>query len=499
MKLVAFTSLVLTFIASKAYADGNLLNNYPEFPPLPTVIQTSLRENGVDTFTNATQAGDGALDLNVIQGDILVGMRKDKELFSFFHINNPDSFKKKMTEQIAVLITSTAQLISPKFQPASAITLAFSATGLKALNVAGDLGDAPFASGQFADATNLGDPGTNNWVQAFKGTNIHGVFLIASKDWANVNATKAEIASIFGSDVTFVHELQGQARPGAEAGHEHFGFMDGISQPAVKGFDNTTVPGQTVIDPGFFLFGEAGDSLASSRPSWAKDGTIMAFRQLQQLVPEFDKFVADQAAANGISADLLGARIVGRWKSGAPVDLSPTVDDPVLAADPKRNNNFDFSHPNSDILTDQTRCPFTAHIRKTAPRADFDPVNTQNHIIRAGIPYGPEVSAKEAASKKTTQERGLAFISYQTSLDNGFRFLQMQWANNPNFFFNKNITAPGADPLVGQLNGNPRPIVGLIPQDANEVITFPTQHVVSRGGEYFFVPSIKAIETGFTN
>ena len=60
---------------------------------------------------------------------------------------------------------------------------------------------------------------------------------------------------------------------------------------------------------------------------------------------EFHQFVADRAAENGMSADLLGARIVGRWKSGAPVDLTPTQDDPALAADPQRNNNFDFNHP----------------------------------------------------------------------------------------------------------------------------------------------------------
>ena len=90
---------------------------------------------------------------------------------------------------------------------------------------------------------------------------------------------------IFGSDITFVHDLKGQVRPGDEAGHEHFGFMDGISQPAVKGFTQTPFPGQIVIEPGFFLFGEEGDSQASSRPAWAKDGTIMAFRQLKQLVP----------------------------------------------------------------------------------------------------------------------------------------------------------------------------------------------------------------------
>ena len=63
--------------------------------------------------------------------------------------------------------------------------------------------------------------------------------------------------------------------------------------------------------------------------------------------PEFNKFVADHAAENNMSADLLGARIIGRWKSGAPIDLTPTQDDPVLARDPLRNNNFDFSHPGS--------------------------------------------------------------------------------------------------------------------------------------------------------
>ena len=61
--------------------------------------------------------------------------------------------------------------------------------------------------------------------------------------------------------------------------------MDGISQPAVQGFTTQPLPGQTVVKPGFFLFGEDGDSLASSRPAWAKDGTLLAFRQLEQRVP----------------------------------------------------------------------------------------------------------------------------------------------------------------------------------------------------------------------
>ena len=66
---------------------------------------------------------------------------------------------------------------------------------------------------------------------------------------------------------------------------------------------------------------------------------------MNNTVLEFHKFVADKAQENGVSSDLLGARIVGRWKSGAPVDLSPLQDDTTLAADPNRNNNFTFAHP----------------------------------------------------------------------------------------------------------------------------------------------------------
>ena len=65
-------------------------------------------------------------------------------------------------------------------------------------------------------------------------------------------------------------------------------------------------------------------------------------------------------------------------------------DNPILAQDPNQNNNFTFAHPGEDIKTNQTRCPFSAHIRKTAPRADLTPIDTNHHIIRAGIPYGPE-------------------------------------------------------------------------------------------------------------
>jgi deferrochelatase/peroxidase EfeB len=94
--------------------------------------------------------------------------------------------------------------------------------------------------------------------------------------------------------------------------------MDGISQPAVNGFTSSPLPGQAPVDAGSILLGEDGDF--GQRPDWAKDGSFLAFRQMKQLVPEFNKFLTDNPlTVPGLSpaqnSDLLGARMVGRWKS----------------------------------------------------------------------------------------------------------------------------------------------------------------------------------------
>jgi len=277
--------------------------------------------------------------------------------------------------------------------------------------------------------------------------------------------------------------------------------MDGISQPGINGFTANPTPGQTVIDPGHVLLGETGDPI--TRPSWAKDGSFLAFRQLKQFVPEFEKFLTDNPINEHDltpvqGSALFGARLMGRWKSGAPVDLAPMFDDPVLAADPQRNNNFNFSHPGSDLTSDQTHCPFSAHIRKTAPRSDFNPVNVNNHIIRAGVPYGPEVSTAEAARNVTQTERGLAFVAYQSNIGAGFRFIQHSWANNPNFIFGKNDSTPGFDPVIGQNAGQARFVSGLDPTNASKDFTLVMDFVQSRGGEYFFSPSLSALKTKFS-
>ncbi|KAI0090248.1 peroxidase [Irpex rosettiformis] len=484
---VAFSQPTVAYHVKRARSSP-LLGSFPGQGPLPTVAQVQ-----------STSSGNDSLPLENIQGDILVGMKKQKERFVFFHINDAAAFKSVLKTYAPANITSIATLISaPSAQPQAFVNVAFSHFGLSALGVNDDLGDSVFSGGQFLDAGNLNDD-VSTWESAFKGTNIDGVFLIGS-DQDSINAQyQDDLQAKLGNAWTVVFDLDSSVRPGDQAGHEHFGYLDGISNPAVTGFGGSQ-PGQAVVDPGIILTGRAGDP-NTNRPSWALDGSFLVFRKLKQLVPEFHKWTLDNALQNQAGnltvqegALLLGSRMFGRWNSGAPIDLTPDVDDPALGADASRNNDFNYIHPGSDLQTDESRCPFTAHIRKTNPR-DLEAqglIGHINHAIRAGTPYGPEVSDAESSSNTTQTDRGLAFVEYQSVISNGFRFQQALWANNAGFPFNKTVPL-GLDPVIGQALGlGDRVTAGLNELNTTESFSIPP-FIISNGGEYFFTPSITAL------
>jgi Dyp-type peroxidase family len=234
-----------------------------------------------------------------------------------------------------------------------------------------------------------------------------------------------------------------------------------------------------------------------------RNGSYMVLRRLEQKVPEFWRFVREQAARLGMNPDLLAARMIGRWKSGAPMELAPLRDDPRLGGDDRRNNDFEFGDD-----PEQRRCPYAAHIRKVYPRDDApggEPETQRHRIIRAGIPFGPEVGPGETV---TRHSRGLMFVCYQTSIERQFEHIQRRHANNPEFAGGKRrpsggAVTPGYDPIIGQAPGGgaremDEPFPNYPAGNRRTTLEIPRQFVELTAAAYFFMPSISALRTVLT-
>lgn len=467
------------------------------------------------------------MDLHNVQGDILAGLPKKVETYFFFKITHVDDFRSQLI-QLLPLLTTTAQVIEDQQKIAqykggmlqkgrllelSGVNLAFSQKGLEQMGIGKDandrIGDTPFEAGMLND-TKLNDD-TTLWEPAFK-EDIHGLIIITGDCQARVDAKLEGVKKILDCAIHTVKVINGKVRPGGQDGHEHFGYLDGVSQPAVLGVDQNLHRGQETVRQGIILLGREGDSVAEDngvdrRPSWSHDGSFLCFRYLFQNVLEFDKFVKDNNPPEAAD-DLFGARLVGRWKSGAPIDVTPLQDDKQLGNDPSRNDVFRYD-PFS-----QNRCPYIAHTRKTNPRSDLSSTE-KRRIIRRGIPFGPEVTEAEKEAKKTIEERGLLFVAYQSNIANGFQFIQGSWANQPGFPFlftpdkpKPGFTAltdpdftpdkgPGFDAIIGQASEGDRVIDIQGGSDDAGKFTLPQQWVVPKGGEYFFSPSISALKDTF--
>ncbi|KAJ3566218.1 hypothetical protein NP233_g7137 [Leucocoprinus birnbaumii] len=481
--------------------------------------------------TTTKPAPPTKVNVNNIQGDVLSGLPKKTQTFMFFKITNGKQFVADLVKLVP-LIQTVAQSLKdrddidqhkkakkPGLIPMAGANISLTKTGLDAMGFTAAmiantaLTEATFQKGAIADAPSLNDPllpstQTPDWEQEFL-NGIDGLLLVAGSDHDSVQKKIAQIQKVFPADpnhssITIVKTITGDVRPGDQSGHEHFGFLDGISNPLIAGFDKT-VPGPTPIDASNVLTGytQAND--------WTQDGSFLVFRYLLQKVPEFNNFldanrlqndpITSASLTEQQGSDLLGARLVGRWKSGAPIDISPFQDDPTLANNLQQRNNFDYANE----FRDNNKCPWAAHIRRTNPRTDSTrkgPIDNRR-IMRRGIAFGPEVNDAEASSGTTQQDRGLLFACYQANITNAFRFIQTLWANNPTFpFIGADIKpptplTPGVDPLIGQVAaGQPRQMSGYDPLTANDPDQKPLSmetFIVPRGGAYLFVPPIKLL------
>jgi Dyp-type peroxidase family len=211
------------------------------------------------------------------------------------------------------------------------------------------------------------------------------------------------------------------------------------------------------------------------------NGSFQVFRRLRQDVMGFWNQVQLEHGNllkafphTSISQDLLGAKLVGRWKSGTPLTRGDDSDPGTLDPQP---NKFNYSSPGSDAI------PEFAHIRKLNPRSDDPRFRSRHHrILRRGLPYGPS----RDLPLKPGEDRGLLFNAFMACVENQFEFLQTEWSNNRNV----SELGTGADPVSANLK-TPSPVT-LSVGASNCPLDFGS-FVTVTGAVYAFVPSRSAI------
>jgi len=273
---------------------------------------------------------------------------KALEYFYYFRIKNLHFFRKVFKEFILPKINTVDEIVNrppPRIIPGNpetfeipflGINVGFSHLGMKLFGLDDSLCDEAYVRGQQQDSKFLGDPGTQrgafwtpDWDGPFKEV-IHGIFLIVAYNDRVAKAFIQELESKFlitpnRSCIQKVYALHGYPRPGAEALNDHFGWRGGMANPQVAGVtfkDKMRFPGSPLIPGGVIVMGYDGDLDKDKRPAWAKDGSFMVTRMLDNLVPEFDDFLLLHGPRifpdilPEHAAHKLGARLFGRWKNG---------------------------------------------------------------------------------------------------------------------------------------------------------------------------------------
>jgi Dyp-type peroxidase family len=446
--------------------------------------------------------------LDDLQGNILNGHGRRSTLDMFIRFGADQAKARAFVKKVGAMTMSMHDQLKAsdvfKATGTSApvfVTLLLSRAGYDALGASSKAptGDIAFDQGMAARAGQFNDPPLAEWDEGYRGA-LHALVIIGGEPDSATKFTSAmveskgtQILNLLSGAGTVVATETGRAifktqQPNEdgtkpEEGIEHFGYVDGRSQPLLlqesidKEADGND--GISVWSPSFPL-----KQVLVKDPGSAGGkgfGSFFVFRKLDQNVKAF-KAAEAALGATMHNGELAGAEIVGRFEDGTPVVLQRAdgMGEPVP-------NNFDYASDPKGV-----RCPMHAHIRKSNPRGDSvraglsDLASERSHIMaRRGITYGKRNKVLDP-SDEPTKDVGLLFAAYQSDIANQFEFTQTLWVNNPGF----PVAGTGIDPIIGQ--------PGKASLKHNKQWGDPAKgkqagqfggHVKMRGGGYFFAPS----------
>ncbi|PYN84793.1 MAG: hypothetical protein DMD87_26230 [Candidatus Rokuibacteriota bacterium] len=429
------------------------------------------------------------LRFDQIQGNVTPGFRKNHQAFMLLRFGAKGSARAWLKKLVPSVTTASAvRAFVRRFKNANQpdvvgwhtrwVNVAMSAAGLEALEAPG-MGFFPddFRQGLRERAHLIADDETiRDWkVGGTPQNEAHVLVVVAADSEKDLNAEVARQRELAGAhDLLELTTCFGAELGGNLRGHEHFGYRDGISQPDRE-------PARDAPAWGEFILGHQNQIGQLARgPDWARNGSYAVFRRLSQDVARFHQTLREQAARarRDLTPEMLGAKLVGRWPTGAKLGNPETEKRaPAWPGDEAaRVTAQDFKDdPHGE------RFPFVAHIRKANPRGGD---SQRRRLIRRGIPYGPPL-APDAPDDGAA--RGLLFLAYQASIAEQFEHIQQNWFNDSKF----PTTTTGRDPLVGQ-PGGPNEIT--LTQKGGPVALTLRRFVTMTGGGYFFSPSIQALK-----
>ncbi len=396
---------------------------------------------------------------------------------------------RELMRRMHPVVASAAHPESPAGDTWVSIALSFQ--GLKALGVpqASLNSFSPeFQQGMAARAKILGDAGESSpehWEKPLGSTDVHVVLTALAPDSERLEVALARARQQY-QKISGITEIWSQNCHALPNEREAFGFKDGISHPAIEG---SGVPGsnphEAPLKPGEFVLGyadEMGGVPPIPKPEvLGRNGSYVVFRKLHQRVAAFRQFLKANSSVHE-DEELLAAKMMGRWRSGAPLALCPMHDDPELGADKRRNNAFLFKE--DDTIGYHT--PRGSHIRRMNPRdADVAGVVRIHRMIRRGTSYGPQLP--DGVLEDDGLERGLMFAFVGANLGRQFEFVQSEWMNDGSFF------GGGAtkDPVAG--TSGPADTYSFPRRPLAMRLKGLSRFVVTRGGEYCFLPSLNAL------
>ena len=367
-----------------------------------------------------------------------------------------------------------------------------------------------FVAGAVERATMLGDNGTSapeQWIANFTTNDGHVLITLYARSRELLEEHSSRLDALLARNNAFSERWRGDAEALIEPDEHgvrgyvrkaHFGYTDAITEPTVKGGPGPYPPdAQEPCDPWLFvLMDEAPNYYVPDPPELGRNGSFGVFRIEEQDVVGFETFL--QSKKDQIDPELLAAKLLGRWRNGVPLALSPDTDSPAGGFDPAKLNDFEYVNADGSGDPWGERTPIGSHIRRVNPRGQ--PIkgqsvpggnNNDHRLLRRALPYGPTY---DPHAPYDGIERGLIGHFVNTSIENQFEFVLREWINSADAVGRVRLDPRSKDIVIGV--NDPEDSIFEMPQPGGAPpirITGFGSFTHTRATAYCFLPSITAL------